>query len=438
LKFGKVFYSIVGAILVIVLLLMSQLFLSINLDETAVPLEKKIYFADNISKAHLKVIERFNERYKGLIRVVPINLPFEKFSTNERKELFARYFRSKSDRIDVFALDQIWVPRFAKMGINLDDYISPELKNELLPQALRSCSYHDSLVALPLYIDISLMYYRNDLLKKYPDYNEIINKLKKSITWNDFIELYRQKRNSSNPFYIFQADAYEGLICIFSEMVAGQDGDFMEGDKINLNTPEARRSLQLLVDLVNKYGMSPSEVAHFKENQSYEFFLENNGIFLRGWPGFQDNYRDIPKYKDVLSEIRMVPNPHFQGHRPVSVFGGWNLMISKFSTKIPEAVRFLKFVESEEAQRILFEDGGYLPINEKVYSDSAYIETYPVLKYYRSLLASGIYRPFTERYTNISDVLSFYLNQAVRREISVNDALNKASEKINSETFLLK
>ncbi len=438
MKFGKVFYSIIGAILVIVLLILSQLFLSIDLDKTAVPVEKKVYFADNISKAHLKVIEKFNERYKGLIRVVPINLPFEKFSTNERKELFARYFRSKSDRIDIFAVDQIWVPRFAKMGINLEKYIDPELKGELLPQALKSCSYHDSLVALPLYIDISLMYYRNDLLKKYPNYQEIIKKLNNSITWEDFIYLNKEGGNSTNPFFIFQADSYEGLLCIYTEMVEGQKGNFMDGDKINLNTPEAERSLRLLVDLVNKYEVSPPEVTLFKENQSYDYFLKKNGIFLRGWPGLRDNYQNIPEYKNILDEIKMVPNPHFDGFRPVSVYGGWNLMISKFSTKIPEAVRFLKFVESEEAQKIMFGDGGYLPVNKKVYSDSLYLLAHPNLNFYKSMLQRGIYRPFTERYTNISDILSFYLNRAIRKEISVKDALKKASEKINSETFLLK
>ena len=438
MKFGKVFYSIIGAILVIVLLIFSQLFLSIDLNKTAVPVEKQIYFADNISQAHRKVIEKFNARYKGLIRVVPINLPFDKFSTNERKELFARYFRSKSDRIDVFAVDQIWVPRFAKMGINLDKYFPPDLKNELLPQALKSCSYNDSLVALPLYIDISVMYYRDDLLKKYPNYNEIIKKLNNSITWNEFIKLYEQKRNSPNPFYTFQADAYEGLICIFAEMLEGQKKNFVRGDKINLNNPEARRSLQLLVDLVNKYKLSPMEVTRFKENQSYDYYLEKNGIFLRGWPGLSDNYKDIQDYHNTLNQIRMAPNPHFTGYKPVSVYGGWNLMISKFSSKIPEAVRFLKFVESEEAQKIMFEDGGYLPVNEKIYSDSVYLQTHPDLKYYRSLFETGIYRPFTERYTNISDILSFYLNQAIRQEISVNEALRKASEKINSEAFLLK
>jgi multiple sugar transport system substrate-binding protein len=31
--------------------------------------------------------------------------PFQKFSTNERKELLTRSLRSKSDRIDIFSVD---------------------------------------------------------------------------------------------------------------------------------------------------------------------------------------------------------------------------------------------------------------------------------------------------------------------------------------------
>ena len=76
----------------------------------------EIYFADNISIAHQALIDRFNLEYKNKIKVIPINLPFTKFSTNERNELLARTLRSNSSRIDVFSVDLIWVPRFAIWG----------------------------------------------------------------------------------------------------------------------------------------------------------------------------------------------------------------------------------------------------------------------------------------------------------------------------------
>lgn len=45
----------------------------------------QIFFAENISSAHQILIDRFNRKYSGEIEVVPIHLPFSKFSTNIRK-----------------------------------------------------------------------------------------------------------------------------------------------------------------------------------------------------------------------------------------------------------------------------------------------------------------------------------------------------------------
>jgi len=109
-------FIIIGTLTILI-----YLFINKSAPETGIP--AKIYFADNISIAHEALIKRFNETYRGEIEVVPINLPFSKFSTNERKELLARSLRSRSDLIDVFAVDLIWVPRFAKWCEPLDIHI---------------------------------------------------------------------------------------------------------------------------------------------------------------------------------------------------------------------------------------------------------------------------------------------------------------------------
>lgn len=87
----------------------------------------KLYYVDNISETHQRLIDRFNQRYAGRIEVIPVNLPFSKFSTNERKEILARSLRSKSERIDVFAVDIIWTQRFAKWSHPLDAYFDESL-----------------------------------------------------------------------------------------------------------------------------------------------------------------------------------------------------------------------------------------------------------------------------------------------------------------------
>ena len=161
----------------------------------------RLYYADNISSAHAELIKRFNLKYKGQIEVIPINLPFSKFSTNERKELLARSLRSKSDLIDVFAVDLIWAPRFAKWCLPLDLYFDSKYLKQIVPNALQSCYYEGQLVAMPLYTDIGLLYYREDLIKKFPNYRELEEKLKKSITWEELLSLGQRASNLRDPSY---------------------------------------------------------------------------------------------------------------------------------------------------------------------------------------------------------------------------------------------
>ena len=439
MKFEKIFYVVISAILITAFIMVSYISPPFTSGSGSAPLLKKIYFADNISKAHQKVIDTFNKKYAGKIEVVPINLSFDKFSTNERKELLARYLRSKSERVDIFSVDQIWVPRFAKWGVPLEKYLTPEQTDNLLSFAVESCVYKDTLVAVPLYIDIAIMYYRDDILRKLPDYQDVIKKINNSVTWEDFLKIQSQLGSYNNSFFTFQADDYEGLICIFAEMMSQQNRPFIDNGYLHLTTPEAEKTLQLLVDLVHKYDASPEKVSSFKEYQSYDYFMQNNGVFLRAWPGFMsDENRALNLNKNVVQFLHKAPTPHFKGFKPGSLYGGWNLMISQYSLNIPEVARFVNFLLSEESQKIMYEEGGVLPVLNSIYKDSDYVNKHPDLRFYYSLLKKGLYRPFIEDYTNISDILSFYVNAAIKKEISVKEALTAASQKIKSGSIFLK
>ncbi len=54
-----------------------------------------LYFADNLSAAQQTIIDRFNAQYRGSLQVVPVNLPFTKFSTNKGtpKRVLIRLFK---------------------------------------------------------------------------------------------------------------------------------------------------------------------------------------------------------------------------------------------------------------------------------------------------------------------------------------------------------
>ncbi len=395
----------------------------------------KIYFADNISAAHGNLIARFNEKYRGSIEIVPVNLPFAKFSTNERKQLLTRSFRSKTTRVDVFAVDLVWVPRFVKWAEPLPDYFSSQEISRFLPYALESCYFENKLVGIPFYIDIGLMYYRADLLRKLPDASEIEKKLKDSISWNEFMQLGKRPELASYPFYLFPADNFEGLICCFAEAVNSPLISIERQNAMDLNTEQTRRGLRLLVDLVNRYRLTPSVVTEYKEVDVYQYALERDAVFFRGWPGNLRPYANA--YPEKVGSLGMAALPHFENAASSSVFGGWNLMISKESEKKAEALEFLKFVSSKEVQQMFYNEAGYLPTNRTVYEDAAFLAANPELQYLHSLLERGIHRPSLVEYTKISDILSSYINRAIKQEMPVEAALQAAQDMIRSQKVLI-
>jgi multiple sugar transport system substrate-binding protein len=364
-----------------------------------------------------------------------VNLPFTKFSTNERKQLLTRSFRNKTTRVDVFAVDLVWVPRFAKWAEPISSYFTQSERDRFLPHALESCYFDNALVGVPFYIDIGLMYYRADLVRKLPHSSEIEQALQRSMSWEDFVELGRRPELAAYPFYLFPADNYEGLICSFVEAIGPNQASFRGVEQLDLNTPQTVRALKMLVGLVNKYRLTPRAVTEYKEADVYQHALVHDAVFFRGWPGNLRTYAS--QYPEKISNIGMAALPHFRDDRPASIFGGWNLMISRQSERKNEALEFLRFVTSKDMQQMLYQEGGYLPSNRSVYEDAAFVAANPELRYLHSLLEHGVHRPALVEYTKISDILSSYIKRAIKGEIPAEAALQGAQEMIQSHKVLI-
>ncbi|RPI05261.1 MAG: extracellular solute-binding protein [Ignavibacteriae bacterium] len=396
----------------------------------------QVYFADNISLNHKFVIDEFNRLYQGKIEVIPVNLPFEKFSTNERKELLIRSLRTKSD-IDLFAVDVIWVPRFTRWCEPLDKYFSQEERKRLLSQAVESCTYDQVLVAMPMYLDIGLMYYRKDIIRRLPHAEEIEQRLQSSITWDEMLQLRGQLNYENKPFYIFQAKDYEGLVCNYFEVAVSRRSDFFKNNSIPLTSSAAEEALSFMVGFV-KTKVSPMTVLDFEENLSYRYMLDHDAVFVRGWPNFIENFRRFYPDTVKLSNIGRAPLPHFSGQKPTSVLGGWNLMVSKSSTKKEAAVEFIRFLQSDHIQRVLLERAGYIPVINSVYQDSTFLVSHPELTFYRKIMQNGFHRPALVEYTKTSNIISHFLHGAIKQEFTVNDALQRANTMIQSNAVLIK
>jgi multiple sugar transport system substrate-binding protein len=86
----------------------------------------------------------------------------------------------------------------------------------------------------------------------------------------------------------------------------------------------------------------------------------------------------------------------------------------------------------------MYEEGGYLPTNKNIYRDQKFLNNNEEIIFFNNLLSSGVYRPFLEGYTYLSDIISYYLNIAIKSEMTVEKALEEAERKILAKEILVK
>ncbi len=389
---------------------------------------QRVYFADNIAAGHSSIIQKFNEIHEGEIEVIAIDLPFRKFNTNQRKELIARNLRSRGSRIDVFSVDLIWLHRFTKWAEPLTPYFSPASIETMLPSSLNTCYVDGVLYAIPMYTDIGALYYREDIIKSLPDGEALLERIKQSISWEELLEIKR-KHFPQKPIYIPQADAYEGLICNFNEILGIPLQHRDTGEILNLTDAFVVRKTQFFRDMfVN--GIAPLEALDMTEDDCISYALTHDIPFVRGWPTL--NNETDPRFDpEMFKKLRIAPMPHFEGENSAPVFGGWNMMLSRHSPVKEAAILFMQFASSVEGQTIFYEAEGLLPIQETFYDTARTDRKRERLASIEKMMANGIHRPALDHYTLLSDILSERLHLILSGELEVEAGLKLAKEEIS-------
>lgn len=118
-------------------------------------------------------------------------------------------------------------------------------------------TYQDQLIALPVYVDGGILYYRTDLLHRF-GYDAPPE------TWADLVTYAKRIQDSLRKEYpdcygfVWQGAQYEGLITNFVEYAASHGGgiDISDG-AIRLNTPENRTALALMQAMIREHRIFP-------------------------------------------------------------------------------------------------------------------------------------------------------------------------------------
>ena len=193
-----------------------------------------------------------------------------------------------------------------------------------------------------------------------------------------------------------------------------------------VNNAAGKKSLQLWVDSINKYKISPLSMAETRTDDSRKIMQAGNAVFglnwAYAWAHFQGSSPDATKVKGLIGVTRL-PTFAQGGVASSTCQGGWHWGLSKFSKNKAAGFELMKFMSELEAQKDLSIKAGFLPVRKSVYNNSAvlranphYVDLYPIVLKARP-------RPISAVYPKVSEIIRTNLNAVVAGAKTVDKGL---------------
>jgi trehalose/maltose transport system substrate-binding protein len=259
-------------------------------------------------------------------------------------ELSRKLLRQASGSPDVLGVDVIWPYALKEHLIDLRPYLSEEIA-AMDPELVAAYTVGGKLVAVPYQVQVGVLEYRADLLRKYgykrpPQTWDELEKVAERIQNGE-----RAKGNKDFWGYVWQGAASEGLTCNGLEwQIAEGGGRIIEPDgTISVNNAATSRAWQRARRWVG--WISPPSVTQYRELDTMNAFDSGGAAFRRTW---QWNYR--------LGHLRSSLRPYSTGYTSmpggaggrVGTLGGFGLAVSRYSEHQEQAIEFVRFLVRSE------------------------------------------------------------------------------------------
>lgn len=365
------------------------------------------------------LVDAFEQAYPS----IKVDLKPGPDSTNRLHDELVGELSAGSATPDVYSGDVIWPAEFAHDGLALplDDYLPASFWDRFATPSdgsasdsalIRAMSYQGHVYAVPYFIDEGFLFYRKDLLARAG--------LAPPATWEDLVQDSQTLKRLGLPYeFVWQGDDYEGLTCVWTEVLADAVGGESDTGPIDaalaarLASPQALKALTFLQGLIGD-GVSPAEVRSDEEPQSDTAFDTGQAAFLRSWDSSYANAMSATSKVADPADVGVIAPPTFAGQRGVgySVIGGWNLFVNPHSRDLRADLTFVQWMAGEQAQRILATQFSEIPADYAVRSSPTVSTGNPILT--AAALTRQISRPSsTTDYGRLSSVIFSAIHQAL-------------------------
>ncbi|QNI48373.1 ABC-type sugar transport system/ periplasmic component [Synechococcus sp. A15-60] len=369
-------------------------------------------FAD----ATAELVRMFNKEHEGRIHLNVIRGPLE---TESISDLAISSLLLGDTPFDGLLMDVTWVSKYAKAGwlSPLDDYFTDQDIAALAPGASEGNHAEGALQRWPLTSDIGLLYWRTDLMDEPPRTPQDLETISRTL-----------QASGQVPFgYVWQGRQYEGLSCVFLEIMDGFGGEWYapQTSAIGLDEPAGTAAATWLQHLIES-GISPRAVTNYAESESLQSFKSGESAFMRNWPyAWAELQKDDSPVKGKVGITTMVAESN---QRPAATIGSWGLSLLKGSEHPQSTIEAIKYLTNEQSQRYLYTNFGYTPTQAALFNDEQLTRTHPSLVAIGEALPFARARPQTPLYAQMSDVLQRNLSSALTGVTPPSAAMDQAQQ----------
>ena len=344
------------------------------------------------------LVEQFNAEQRGKVHLEVIRGPLE---TEAISDLAISSLLLGDAPFDALLMDLTWLPKYAAAGWlePLSSWFSDNDLETLALGAREGNAYDGTLYRWPFVASMGLLYWRTDLMDQPPQTPQQLQAISQ--------KLQAEKRVPWG--YVWEGRQYEGLSCVFLELIDGFGGIWLNPSNgvVGLNQPAGIEAAAWLRQLITK-GISPQAVTNFAEPEALQSFKVGDAAFMRNWPyAWAELQKSDSRVKGKVGVTTMVAEP---GGSSAATLGSWGFSLLRGSVHQQATAEAIRALTSRDAQRQRFEKQGYTPTAAALFDDPELLKVSPVLTRLEQALSVAQPRPITPLYAQMSDLLQRQLS----------------------------
>jgi trehalose/maltose transport system substrate-binding protein len=149
--------------------------------------------------------------------------------------------------------------------------------------------------------------------------------------------------------------------------------------------------------------ISPEGVLAYQEEEARGVWQTGNAVFMRNWPYAYGLGNGDDSAVKGLFDVTTLP---VGGGNTVSAatLGGWNVAVSKYSTKQEAAISLVMYLAGPEAQKQRAMSEGNLPTIMSLYEDADIAAAQPIVPRWKEVFLQAVPRPSAPTKGNYNEV----------------------------------